>query len=265
LLFQPLFRKFVLNANTNDKAGCIKQRAVTIQKGGTMQNILREYFERSFPDDENLKPCGPGPIVTISREFGCPSKPIGQLLTDTINHRYNIPRAQHWRFINKEIVESAAKELELNITEVNYMLSACSKGLLSDVLASFSTSYVSNHRMRKTIRKVISEIAQKGRMVIVGRGSVAVLQGCPAAVHVRLQAPLEWRIPEICKLKEIDREAARHLAEETDLKRKSLIELVHGDKYTPYLFDLTFNCQTLSMPQIVDSIIGLMESKKMVP
>lgn len=230
-----------------------------------MENILREYLERSFPDGETLKPCGTGPIVTISREFGCPSKPIGQLLTDTINHRYKPAAGQRWRFINKEVVESAAKELELNTTEVNYMLSAGSKGLLSDVLASFTTSYVSNHRMRKTIRKVISEMAQKGRVVMVGRGSVAVLQGCPTAIHVRLQAPLEWRIPEICKLKDIQPDAARKLAEETDMKRKSLIELVLGDKFSPYLFDLTFNCQTLSMTSIVDSVIGLMESKKLLP
>jgi cytidylate kinase len=230
-----------------------------------MENILREYLERSFHDEEDLKPCGPGPIVTISREFGCPSKPIGQLLTDTINHQHTGPHHLRWRFISKEVVEAAARELELNPTEVNYMISAGSKGILSDVMASFTTSYVSNHRMRKTIRKVIGELALKGRMVIVGRGGVAVLNDCKNVIHVRLQAPLEWRIPEICKLKDISREAAIKMAEETDQKRKSLIELVSGDKYTPYLFDLNYNCQRLSMQEIVDSIIGLMVSKKMLP
>ncbi len=230
-----------------------------------MENILREYMERSFQDEENLKPCGPGPIVTISREFGCPSKLIGQLLTDTINHQYAGPHHLHWRFISKEVVESAAKELELSPTEVNYMLSAGSRGVLSDVLASFTTYYVSNHRMKKTIRKVIGELAQKGRMVIVGRGGVGVLNDCRNVIHIRLQAPLEWRIPEICKLRGVSREAAIKLAEETDQKRKSLIELVYGDKFTPYLFDLDFNCQRLSMQEIVDTIIGLMVSKKMIP
>ncbi|MCX6277529.1 MAG: cytidylate kinase-like family protein [Bacteroidetes bacterium] len=230
-----------------------------------MENMLREYLERSFSEVEPVKPCGTGPVVTISREFGCPSKPIAQALTETINRLTTAPNQKCWRFINKEIVESAAKELELNPTEINYMISAGAKGILADVLASFTTSYVSNHRMKKTIRKVIGELAQKGRMIIVGRGGVGVLQGCPNAIHVRLQAPLEWRIPEICQLRGINREAAIKLAEDTDQKRKSLIELVYGDKFNPYLFDLSFNCQTLSMKEIVDTIIGLMVTKKMLP
>ena len=230
-----------------------------------MENILREYLEKSFHEPDVERPCGTGPVVTISREFGCPSKPVAQLLAETINRRYNDAAGKKWRFINKEIVESAAKELELNPTDINYMMSAGSRDLLSDVMASFSTSYVSNHKMRKTIRKVIGELAQKGNLVIVGRAAVAVLQGCRQTVHVRLQAPLEWRIPEICRLRDVNPDAAVKLATETDQKRKSLIELVYGDKFTPYLFDLTFNCQTIKMPEIVETIMALMQSKKMLP
>lgn len=229
-----------------------------------MENILREYLQKSFPDEEKINPCGNGPVVTISREFGCPSKLIAQLLSETINHRYKETH-KPWKYINKEIVESAAKELELNPNEINFMLSSGARGILSDVLASFAYSYVSNHRMKKTIVKVVSELAQKGRFVIVGRGGAGVLQGCGNTIHVRLQAPLEWRIAEISNSRGLKREEALKLIQETDEKRKSLIELVSGQKFNPYLFDLTFNCQTMTKQEVVETIIGSMLAKNMLP
>lgn len=228
-----------------------------------MENILREYLERTFPDDKPAVPCSSGPVVTISREFGCPSKLIAQMLTEAINHTAS-GRQQRWRFINKEIVETTAKELEMNPTELNFMLNAGAKGLLSDVLASFTNSYVSNHRMRKTIIKVVSDLAGKGRIIIVGRGSAGILGNCSQALHIRLSAPLEWRTERICVSKGVTREEAREMAKEVDARRTSLIELITGQKFSPFMFDLTFNCQNLSNEEIVATILGAMQAKTML-
>ena len=88
-----------------------------------MENILRKYLERTFPDERSAVPCSIGPVVTISREFGCPSKLIAQMLADALHHTPT-GRQQRWRFINNEIIEATAKELEMNPTELNFMLNA---------------------------------------------------------------------------------------------------------------------------------------------
>ena len=228
-----------------------------------MENILREYLERTFPDDAPAVPCSNGPVVTISREFGCPSKLIAQMLADAIN-RTPAGRLQRWRFINKEIVEATAKELEMNPTELNFMLNAGAKGLLSDVLASFSNTYVSNHRMRKTIIKVVSDLARKGRMIIVGRGSAGILGNCSQTLHIRLSAPPDWRTERICLSKGVTREEAMVMAREVDARRISLIELITGQKYSQNMFDITFNCQNMSNEEMVATILGAMQAKKML-
>jgi cytidylate kinase len=228
-----------------------------------MENILRECLERTFPDDKPAVPCSNGPVVTISREFGCPSKLIAQMLAEAIN-RTPAGHQQRWRFINKEIVETTAKELEMNPTELNFMLNAGAKGLLSDVLASFTNYYVSNHRMRKTIIKVVSDLAAKGRIIIVGRGSAGILGNCGQTLHIRLSAPLEWRTERICLSKGVTREEAQVMARDVDARRTSLIELITGQKFTPYMFDLTFNCQTMSNEEMVATILGAMQVKKMI-
>jgi cytidylate kinase len=229
-----------------------------------MENLLREYLEKSLPETGKTMPCGAGPVVTISREFGCPSKLIGQQLTELLNRKSERDKTPRWRFISKEIVVNAAKELELKLTDMNYFLSSGGRGMMEDVLQSFSQPYVNKHRIRKTITSVITSMAQKGFAVIVGRGGVGVLHGCPNAIHIRLQAPLEWRVAEVVRIRGITEKAAKTMATETDEKRNALIELMLKAKCTPYLFDLTFNCSTLKQEEIIYTIIRLMEARKMI-
>lgn len=134
----------------------------------------------------------------------------------------------------------------------------------SYMLVSFTPGYASSHRIRHTIANIVLALAQHGHFVIAGRGGVGVLRNLPNTLHVRLQAPVEWRIPEICKLRGVTEREALKLAEETDAKRTALIELMYGQKFHPGLFDLHFNCSTLGKDEIVQTIIGLMKVKKLI-
>jgi len=53
---------------------------------------------------------------------------------------------------------------------------------------------MSNRKIKKILTDVILTLALQGCLVFVGRGSVAILQGCPHVLHIRIQAPLEWRV-----------------------------------------------------------------------
>lgn len=229
-----------------------------------MENLLREYLEKNFTETTAPQHHQIGPAVTISREYGCPSKLIAQMLADSLNRRPGADPKHKWHYINKEIVEGLANELELKTVEINYLLSSGGKGILEDIMASFSPLYVSDHRIRKTIVKVVNDMARRGNMVIVGRGGVGVLHGMPGVLNIRLQAPIEWRIPEICKLRNVSEHEAEKLAHETDKKRTSLIELISGGRFHPYLFDITFNCATQSKEDIVHCITGMMAVKHMI-
>jgi cytidylate kinase len=229
-----------------------------------MENLLREYMDRAFSERGVDKPTVPGPVITISREFGCPSKLIAQQLTMALNKRSEKEKPRKWHFISKEVVEAIARRLDLNSTEVNYLLSSGGKGIIEDVLASFTTSYVSSHRMRKTVTTVVRSIAEQGYVVIVGRGGAGILQNYPNTIHIRLQAPREWRIEAVCKSQNLSRSESSKFIDEMDKKRTAFIEMMTGGKFNPYLFDITFNCSSLSNDAIVGTILGLMETKKMI-
>ncbi|MEI7726394.1 MAG: cytidylate kinase-like family protein [Bacteroidota bacterium] len=229
-----------------------------------MENLLHQYMERAFSDRGIEQQNNPRPVVTISREFGCPSKLIAQAVTNELNKRQGVDKPKKWRFINKEVVEATAKQLELNQSEVNYLLSTGEKGLIEDVLASFSHSYVSTHRMRKTVSHVVKSIAEQGYVVIVGRGGAGILHDFPNTIHVRLQAPREWRIEAVRTTRNIGKAEASTLVNEMDKKRMAFIEVMTGEKFNPYLFNITINCSAFSNEEIAIAIIRLMEIKKMI-
>jgi len=229
-----------------------------------MENLMREYMERAFAERGIDKHGGPLPVVTLSREFGCPSKLIAHLLTRELNRPEGPGSTGKWRFINKEVVEAIARKLEINPNEVNYNLSAGGQGLIADVLASFAPNYVSSHRLRRTLTSVVRSIAEQGFVVIVGRGGVGILQNHPSTIHVRLQAPREWRIESICKLKNLNKIESARMVDDMDKKRTSLIELMTGGKFSTYLFDISFNCTKLTNDEIVGTVIGLKRTKKMI-
>lgn len=229
-----------------------------------MENLLREYMDRAFAGPETDMLSGLRPVVTISREFGCPSKLIAHLLTKELNWLDGPGKQKKWRFVNKEVVEATAKRLELDPTVANHLLSSGGKGLIEDVLASFAEHYVSNHRMRKTITSVVDTIANQGFVVITGMGGAAILKNHPNAVHIRLQAPREWRIKSICQAGNLESAEAARLLDEMDNRRNTFVEMLTGEKFHPYLFNVAFNCSALSNEDISGAIIGLMKRKNMI-
>jgi cytidylate kinase len=229
-----------------------------------MENILKNYFEQRIKDEESLRVGNRLPVITISREFGCSSKLIGTMLTDALNKRLRDHATKQWKFINKEVLEEAAKKLELNQVAMRSLLASGEKGLVEDILRSFSPPYVTSLKIRKTLNDVIRTIAMEGKVVIVGRGGAAILHGHPDTLHVRLTAPIEWRLNEICQSKNMSEEEALKLLVETDKRRTSIMEMLLGHKADMNLFDVTFNCSTINKVEVVHSVLHILESKKLI-
>jgi cytidylate kinase len=210
------------------------------------ENLLIKYMQSRFLEPQRIETCSPNPFITISREFGCPSKLIAQMLADTLNIRQGKDIMLKWQCINKEIVEESARMLELDPAKIKYIFGAEEKGIIDDVLASFSSNYRSSQRIKKTIEKVILSFAQKGFVILVGRGGVAITRHCPNSLHIRLQAPVAWRINEVSLHKNLSSGEALKLIHETDKKRRALIEIFLGNNLENTMFDLIFNCKTIT-------------------
>lgn len=208
----------------------------------------------------------PGPVITISREVGCPAKAIAASLTDSLNAIKKGQLKKHpWRWISKEILMESAKELQVDSTQIQHVFDYKSRGVLEDLLLAQSKDYYkSDQKIRTTIAKVIRKVANEGNAIIVGRGGVAITRDIPKSLHIFLEAPLEWRTIRVAEKMDCSIEKARSHAQNIDKKRTHFRDYFQGKGSDYTRFDIKLNCMTLEAQEIVDIIVGALRTKAML-
>ena len=206
---------------------------------------LREHAKQKKPG---------GPVVTISREFGCPAKPITKELIALINKTHR----NKWKWVSKEIMHEAAKELGTPPSEIKYFFKYNEQGMLDGILNTQSKFYLSDRKVYNTIKKVIKAIGLSGNTVIVGRGGATICNDIENAIHIRLIAPLEWRTKMVREFYHLDKNKATDFIKSYDLKRKKFMEHFQKTDNNLSLFDIIYNCASFSKQEIVKSIYSLL-------
>ncbi len=224
---------------------------------------LVQYLKDRY-EERNVASPDPGPVITIARETGCPGRKVAQLLSDVLNQRYQKENKKAWKWIGKEVFDEAAKELELELEEVQKVFKE-KRTIVDQILSSQSQKFYKNdRRVRKTIGQVIRSMANDGNIIILGRGGVAITRDIPRSLHIFLEAPLEWRVAIISEKQGCTQRDALKYVQEIDKRRAQYREYYEG-KNTDYTwFDVHFNCMTLKIEEIVDTIIKMMELRKLI-
>jgi cytidylate kinase len=206
-----------------------------------------------------------GPVITISRAYGCPAKIVAQDLAFNLNKRLIGSKATYWKWISKEILEESARELKLNKFMIKEVVNAEKRGVLDDMIISLAHKfYPSDTKVKKTLADVIRGFAKDGNVIIVGRAGVSLTRSIQNSLHIRLEAPIEWRTRIISDRQHISIDEARRKLLEIDYKRNHLREYFEGVKPDNSIFDIIFNYQTMNEQEILECIIKIMELKKMI-
>ncbi len=223
-------------------------------------NIFVKYLAKKVLKEktENFES---GPVITISRQFGCYATSIAQKLARKISVKSPNP----WDYITKEIIEDSAKQLNLEERDIAHIFGAEEKGFLGDLIISFSNKkYKSDALIKKTIYSVVRKYAEQGNCIIVGRAGCVIAEDIEKALHVRLVAPLEFRINANKNKYNISYEEAKKMVEETDLKRKQFMKFFKGDRPDEEIFDLMLNREKLTDDEIVETIYRLAEYRHLI-
>jgi cytidylate kinase len=229
-----------------------------------MENLLLKYMnERIRPEikqfDEN-----PGPVITISRECGCSGRLIAEKLTERINHKIKNPD-QKWKWVNKEILSLASKELKINPNQIKHLLRAEDKNFLDEIASSFTVKYyASDSRIKRVIKDVVRHLAINGNVVIVGRGSEALTHDIQRSLHIKLYAPLKWKVNEIKNRNRISAEDAEKLVIKTDKWRLKFMESYLVKEQDKIVYDIDFNCAKFSHEEIIDMLMRAIELKSLL-
>ncbi len=229
-----------------------------------MKNVLGEYMrtrmERKQSGERLIKNA---PVITISRQYGCPAKIVAQNLAIRLNKmRSRLNRPQNWRWISKEILDESARELKMDKHTVQEAVNADYKGVLDVLIWSLSNKfYPGDDKIKKTLGEVIRGFSRQGHVIIVGRGGVALTRENPNTLHVRLVAPLEWRIHNVSERQQLTYDEARQKIMQIDKKRSNLLKYFDVDPSDQALFDIMLNYKTMAETEIMEVVIQIMEQR----
>ena len=212
-------------------------------------------------EDDPIHSQFPGPVITISRECGCYAINMANALVEKLSRI----TGNKWSVLTKEILEEAAVQLGLHPKKIEYVFESKEKSTWDDVFAAMSNKYYkSDKQIKKTIAEVVQAMARHGNCVIIGRGGVILTQDIEKALHLKLQAPLEWRAAQLQKNHGGSLTEMKTYAQTVDDKREILRNFFNKKPLELSHFDLVFNAMKLDDDMMVNTTIDILKAKKII-
>jgi cytidylate kinase len=236
---------------------------VNDNKTKVMSNLLLSYLNSRMSEPDELKKKADsvaGPVITISREVGCNGVKLANLVVSKLNLKNP---TTDWKVISKEVFYQSAKELKMHPDEVRKTLHQTEKFTFDDILKAFSDkNYKTDITIIKTMKRVIRQIATEGHCIIIGRAGHIIASNIKAALHIRLIAPLEYRIVTIMHNNHLTRKEAIDFIEKVEKERLAFRRSIFKDDPAHEIFDITINRAAFSDEEIIEIIeyIGIQKN-----
>ncbi len=190
----------------------------------------------------------PSLIIAISRQRGSGGAAVGRRLADHLDLRY----------VDRMLLRHAADFLQ---TQDERAGSASTSGSwwsrLGEAMGMGCGGFSHMPPPLESLResellgieeRLLTEIADHGRAVVVGCGAAQVLKGRPNVLAVFLHAPVEWRIQRIRELYGLDAAAAETAVRDSDRNRCRFIQQLTGAPWGgPGTYDVSVDTSTIGV------------------
>ncbi|HIQ83107.1 MAG TPA: cytidylate kinase-like family protein [Candidatus Pullichristensenella stercorigallinarum] len=193
-------------------------------------------------------------VITISREFGSGGRTIGRIVAEKLG----------FAFYDQDLILKVAKESGLAeqivekydeyATHKNSLLYALA--LSAGAGAGGTLSFVS--RVQQAQAKIITELANKGSCVIVGRGGDYILRGREDCLHAFIHADMQFRAERVVRLYGDNGQKPEQRLRDKDERRKlyyrSFTMREWGDMHN---YHIALDSGALGMETCVDILVAL--------
>jgi len=201
-------------------------------------------------------------VITISRQFGAGGKTLGSMIARELGYTFAdsevIERIAEAANVTPTYVEGVEKEAGTNLIRIiNKMVN---RSLLDRVLGG-ERGYMDEQIYLDYLVVIISQMAEEGDVVMLGRGSQYILHDHPEATHILLVDELENRIRFMMKHYELNHKKAAQVVAAEDKRRANLYNrLGKSDFDDPNLYHLVLNMGRFSLDQALKTVTDYVRS-----
>ncbi len=229
---------------------------------------------RSYLNVQLSQPPSPGsrahgsafPFVTLSRECGSGGSSLARLLAVALNRQQ--PAGEQdppWTVFDHEIVQHMLTAHDLPPTLARFL----PENKVSELTSSVGEIVGLHPNLWDLVQRTnafLRSLAQRGRVILVGRGANFATVGIRGGIHVRLTAPADFRDRRMAHvMQRPHREAAVH-NRQIDAARRSYVRSVFDrDIADPLAYDLVINSAQVPLDQAASLIADLVALRAPAP
>jgi cytidylate kinase len=197
------------------------------------------------------------PVITISRQFGAG----GKTLTDQLAARLGYGVA------NEEIIDKLAQSSKLSTDSIRSFEGeedgefqvTPSTGFIRRIFDP-SKNFMDEQQYVKLLNRLIPQIADKGNIIILGRGAQFILKDRKDVVHILLLAAEVDRVKFMQAHYDLTPDEAHQAVIKQGKRRLKLMKLFNSADYDqPVHYDLVLNMSKLNIDRAVELICTLVD------
>ncbi len=202
-------------------------------------------------------------VITISRQFGAGGKTLGESIAQRLGYTFAdediIQKIAELARVSPGWVESVEKEAGGRLSRMISRM--VSKPLIERVLKD-ERGYIDEQIYLDYLVVLISQMADEGDVIIMGRGSQYILNDLPEAYHVLLINSFDNRVRFIEERYEMTEHRAVQLVKAQDKRRANLYHKLGKQDYDqPDLYHLVINTSRVSLNEASRLIIHMVQQK----
>ena len=218
-------------------------------------DVVRRYLHE--PRDVDFRDTG-FPLITISREAGTNAHGIGRYIIMRLAEYADPDLNTGWDLFDQKLCALIAQNKNLDADYDSLLNDKYRGGGLHRMVYELLIGTPQEYRIQKKIEEVIHLLARLGKVVIIGRGGFQIARHMPGAIHLRLVAPMEYRVNAVMQYDNLSEEAAVKKIKETDEERTRFLKSHHNcDIRDPENFDAIWNVARFEVPEIVQTVAEL--------
>lgn len=202
--------------------------------------------------------------VTLSRETGAGALAVSRLVMENLETAQKEEEGHRpWSVFDSDLIKKALQEHQLPETLEQY-LPEDAIGTLDDLSENLFGLHPLSDTLVEHTNRTILRLAETGNAILVGRGANLITRHLQHALHVRLIAPLEFRIRHVAASRGLDEKAAADFVQKGDRAKARYIRKYFEAAWNdPLQFHLTINTGLVDFPDAARLITGVVLKLKL--
>ncbi|MDD2735807.1 MAG: cytidylate kinase-like family protein [Desulfuromonadaceae bacterium] len=219
---------------------------------GSLEEYNRRQKEKAAHKHSKPKP---RPCITISREFGCEGYPVAERLRERMMQK----TGDEWVLIDKAVLEEVARHH--NISEDILQALGENNQILTEVLATFSSRWKSDHEYFKLLCRHVVALAEQGNVIISELGGAIITRHIDHSYDFRIYGSEAFKTATLTHRLQVEPEAAAKIMHQQQKARDRFTrDFLNQDAHDPSLYDLLFNNDRSTPDQIAATIVAYVEA-----